>query len=219
MDALLEQVRARALGPEAPNASGVRLSQRGEIRLGPDKPWVPFEAEQIIRASTPQFRWTARVRMAPLFTVRVVDAYEAGRGLLDVRLWGWVPLARESGPEIDAGELIRYLAELPWCPFAYAGNPHLTTRSEDATHLRITAGEGAVRFTVNAQGDVTEAFAESRPRRVGTSSVATAWTGTFSAHVEMGGIRIPGQGVVAWLLEDGPFEYYRGTITELRLTP
>ena len=221
MDALLEKVRARALGPGTPDVSAVRLRQRGEIRLAPDKPWLPFEADQVVRASVAEFRWTARVRMAPLVTVRVVDAYEDGRGRLDARLWGVIRLAHGSGPAIDAGELIRYLAELAWCPPAYVLNPHLTFRSEDETHLRVAAsartGDVSVRLGVDPAGDVVEAYATDRPRLVGKAYVPTGWRGAFSEHRSLAGMRIPTRGVVTWHLDDGPFECFRGTVTDLRL--
>jgi len=220
MDTLLEKVRLRALGTDAHEASGVRLRQRGEIRLAPGRSWLPFEAEQHIRADVPAFRWTARVRMAPLLNVAVVDAYEDGRGRLDARLWRVLPLARGRGPTIDRGELLRYLAELPWCPLAYVGNPWLRLQAEDATHLRVGAtdstGDVSVRLTVGPEGDVLNAYTADRPRTVGTTCVATPWRGTFSDHRLLGGLRIPWHAVVAWELDDGPFECFRGEVTDLR---
>jgi hypothetical protein len=209
VDPLLDKVVARALGGREP-APGVRLHQRGEIRLAPGRTWSRFRAEQVIEARRTSFRWTASVRMAPLCTVKVVDAYEDGCGRLDARLWGLVRVAHGTGPAIDRGELLRYLAELPWCPFAFVANPALRVRSED-DRLVVGIGDVEARLTVDAQGDVVAADA-LRPRDVGGDSVETRWRGTFSDHGDLGGFRGPRKGVVAWQLDDGPFEYWRGEI-------
>lgn len=223
MDALLEKVLSRALGPAETKPSGVRLYQRGTLRLQPGKPWVPFQAEQVIRAAVPGFSWTAMVRMAPLVKVRIVDAFADGRGRLDVRLWRLFRLAKASGPEIDAGDLFRYLAEIPWCPFAWRDNPHLTIQAVDETHVDVSSASSdrdvSVRLTVDPAGDVVGTFAEDRPRLVGKRYVVSPWRGTFSDHAHLGGIRVPRRAVVTWLLDDGPFECFRGEVTELRIEP
>ena len=60
--------------------------------------------------------------MAPLLSGVVEDAFENGRGRLDVKLRGVVPIVRGRGAEIDRGEALRYLAELVWCPLALLQN-------------------------------------------------------------------------------------------------
>jgi hypothetical protein len=147
----------------------------------------------------------------------VVDAYENGRGTLEARLWKLFRVAKASGPETDRGELLRYMAELPWCPYAYRDNAELTIRAMDETHLSVSAGGEELRLTLDPAGDVVEAFAPGRPRLVGNECVPSPWRGTFSGHESLGGIRIPRKGAVSWQLEDGPFEYFRVEIVDLHV--
>ena len=56
----------------------------------------------------------------------------------------------------------------------------------------------------------------TRERLVGGRSVPTPWVGTFSDYRTLGGVRIPARGEVQWLLEHGPYPYWRGTVTALR---
>jgi hypothetical protein len=217
MDPLLEKVVSRALGSGPDRASGVRLQQRGTIRLKPGGRWCPFQAEQVIQAGSVYFRWEARVSIAPLVKVQVVDAYEAGSGLLDVRLWKRFRLATAAGPEIDAGERLRYMSELPWCPYAYRDNRDLTIRAVDESHLSVSGGNEELRLTVDAAGDVVEVFAAARPRLVGEEYVSSPWGATFSRHERLAGLRVPTKASVSWHLEDGPFEYFRGEIVDLQL--
>ncbi|MFZ0257155.1 MAG: DUF6544 family protein, partial [Gammaproteobacteria bacterium] len=43
----------------------------------------------------------------------------------------------------------------------------------------------------------------------------TPWYGRFWNYDERGGMRIPLDGEVAWLLSEGPKPYWRGRITQL----
>jgi hypothetical protein len=79
------------------------LRQAGEMRMAPDRPWFPFEAQEWFAATGIDFRWQAWVRMAPLVTARVVDS--------------------------DKGEaLLRGLSELPWHPLGFLETPSLSGR-------------------------------------------------------------------------------------------
>jgi hypothetical protein len=49
--------------------------------------------------------------------------------------------------------------------------------------------------------------------------VTRPWAGRFSDYAVVGGIRIPTRGEVRWELPDGPFTYWRGTITSIELDP
>jgi len=215
MDPLVEKVVSRALASGPTSALGVRLHQRGTLRLKPGGPWFRFQAEQVIWAGSSRFRWDARISIAPFLKMRVVDAYEDGRGTLDVRFWKLFRVATASGPGVDAGELLRYMAELPWCPYAYRDNPDLTIRAVDERRLSVSCGSEEVRLTLDPAGDVLGAFAARRPRLVGDEYVSSPWSGTFSGHESLGGTRVPRMAVVSWQLAEGPFEYFRGELVDL----
>ena len=123
---LLERVRNFAM-PDGPVVcGGTWLRQRGEMRMGADKPWLPFEAEQRFKGTGIDFRWRAWIRMAPLVPALVIDSFEHGRGVLTARVFGFVPVASSRGPDMDRGEALRGLAELPWRPFAFRQGPLFT---------------------------------------------------------------------------------------------
>ena len=164
----------------------------------------------------PGFHWDARVRMAPLLSVAVTDAFEDGHGRLEVRFLR-LRLAHSAGPDVEEGELMRFLAELPWCPFAMS-NPALQWSARDERSLRVAAQVGATSAAIDMQvddiGRVVRIQAEGRPRLVGKQTVRTAWHGEFSDYREMGGFRLPARAEVAWDLPEGPFVYWRGEIIE-----
>ncbi len=211
---------AQAVRPRARNARVVRLEQQGEMRLGPDRAWQPFVAEEYFAVQTVAFVWQARVRMAPLFSAIVIDRYTHGHGELDARLFNTLRVAHAAGPDIDRGEVLRYLAELPWVPQAIVANGALDWSSLDDHDVLVSTGTGTSRCTVTLHlddaGDIVGASA-LRPRSVGEATVPTPWGGAFSAYADLAGMRVPTHAEVWWELPSGRFVYWRGDVTAVEL--
>jgi hypothetical protein len=62
-------------------------------------------------------------------------------------------------------------------------------------------------------GDVVQTMAE-RPR-LEAGGALTRWVGEYGDYRSFGGIRLPARGEVRWELPDGPFRYWRATITSV----
>lgn len=190
------------------------IEQEGEMRLRPGADWQAFHAVQTFAVAEPAFVWKARFRM-----FRVVDCLVAGAGRLEARLLGVVPVARSSGPDATAAQLLRYLAEIVWAPAAIAANPALSwEQTEDRTVIGRAdhaAVGGELRFIFDAAGDIVEVRGE-RARSTREGLVQTPWSGRFADHRVVGGVRIPTRAEVEWMLEDGAFVYWRATVNRLR---
>jgi len=200
--------------------AGTWLRQEGEMRFSPDRPWMPFTAEQWFRGSGVDFRWQASVRMAPFIRARVVDSFEDGRGTLRARILGFIPVAASTGPATDRGEAMRGLAELPWRPAAFRELRRLSWELVAADKVRGTFNDqttrAAVDFLVDDDGQVLGG-ASHRPRMVGESVVETAWSGSFRNYKMFEGLRVPTSAEASWHLPDGPFPYWRGRVVEFRV--
>jgi len=217
--AIIQSFARRALC-ENPVPKTVWLSQCGEMRANLRDPWRPFIAEQVISIHEPGFVWLARMQAAPLLYAHILDCYVGGEGLLEVRLFGSLRLARAAGPQASRGELMRYLAELAWAPHAMLHNPHLSWSEIDANTIEASAEstDGPARGRlVFENGDITRIEADDRPRAVGGRTIPTRWHGRCFDYREMDGCRIPTRAVVSWLLEEGPFDYWRGRVTAVRM--
>jgi hypothetical protein len=205
---------------ENPVPNTVWLRQCGEMRANIRGSWQPFTAEHVISIHEPGFAWLARMKAMPLLSAHVLDCYVDGEGLLEARLFGSLPLMRAAGAQAARGELMRYLAELAWASHAMLRNPQLSWREMDPTTVEVSAeclaGPVRVRFLFE-NGDITRIEADDRPRVVGRRVVPTRWQGHCRDYREMNGCRIPTRAVATWLLEDGPFEYWRGCVTAFRL--
>lgn len=217
MSDLPNQLRAfveRNVSSRPSGATHVVFHQSGSMRLKEDGKWLPFTAEQRAACAEVEFVWHARVRVAPLLTAVVEDAFEAGHGRLDAKLWGALPVAHEEGPAIDRGEVQRYLAELPWNPAAFVENKALCYADGPDGSVRVWVGDmdTYVDLHFDDVGDIVRTYTLTRDR--GEEGKAP-WEGIFSAYKNYGGLRVPSGGAVSWHLESGKFDYWRGDIIDI----
>jgi hypothetical protein len=218
---LLERVRLFAMpgGPVA--CRGTWLRQRGALRFSADRPWLSFEAEEWFEGRGVDFRWKARVRMAPGVHAVVVDSFLGGKGALTARLFGLLKVAGSSGRDLDRAEALRGLAELPWRPFAFGEGPGFSFEAPADGQLQVSFDDGATRatvdFDVDREGRVLGGRAERRPRLVGRGVLDTPWSGAFHDYREIAGLRLPMAAEATWQLPEGPFTYWRGQVLDFKV--
>jgi hypothetical protein len=100
----------------------LQMKQKGTFRM--EDSWVPFTSVQHSSGALSNlgFVWDATIflpELMPGFSlgnfalpIMVQDTYVRGNGLLEARMLGVLPVTHfEDSPEIDAGELLRWLGE------------------------------------------------------------------------------------------------------------
>ena len=150
--------------------------------------------------------------------VMVADYFVAGIGGLEVMLLGVFPIARMVGTaSMNRGEVLRYLAELPWCPDAIILNRSLDWTVVDAKTIEVSTGEGAERgeltFELDDEGLIVTASAASRPyAEANGQTTERPWRGRFWDYQHLRDRYVPLQGEVEWGLPEGDFVYWRGRL-------
>jgi hypothetical protein len=221
---LLARLRAFLFGGDESTARlvrAVRTIQRGEFRTAPGAKWMPFTAEEFIDANRSAFRWEARFGGGRLGSVAVTDAYEEGHGRLVIKLGGVVPVKKVQGPEVDRGELQRYLAGISSCPPIVLNHRSLAWTASGPVTLRLSDQEDPGGATVDlelAKDGRPLVCRGDRPRLVGKRSILTPWSGTGADFKEWEGFRAARQLEAAWLLPEGPFTYFRAEVTSLTVS-
>lgn len=129
----------------------IRIIERGEMRMSPGAKWIPFTAEQVIETARSNFRWEAKMGGSRFGFITVTDAYEEAHGRLAVKLGGVIPTTRLAGPELDRGELQRYLASIAICPPILLNNPSLEYAAAGAGTLRVRDRQGPAEATVDLE--------------------------------------------------------------------
>lgn len=198
--------------PKPPiNPRGTMISQHGTILLDSGK-WAPFTAEQTFEANRCGFCWHARVKMAPLVTAVVDDAFDHGHGRLEAKVFGFLKVASgESGVELDRGEAIRYLGEIPWNPMAIVHNPEIRFDVAPSGNPRIWTHDPKtyVDCTFDNDGDLVQIETTTRSRG---KEGPMPWSARFLRYGEFDGVRVPISAEVSWDLPSGRQTYWRAEI-------
>jgi hypothetical protein len=220
--ALVKTFALRAGGKRA-GPSVVRVVQKAEMKLQPDQPFFPIDATQLSATRDPGFVWDAKGTMAGVIPLRVVDSYVAGKGWLEARLLGAIPVANATGELVSKGEAMRFLAEFTWNPDALVNATGLTWRQVGDGVVEVSmlteGGLATVRLVFDAGGDIVGIEADDRPMGTGAASRPTRWVGRFREYINLDGYRVPRFGEVAWVLPAGEFVYWRGEIISLTASP
>jgi hypothetical protein len=176
---------------------------------------VPFTADQRFTDGPPGFVWDAEMRAFPLVPVRVRDAYVGGAASMLARVGGLFAVVDQRGSAaLASSALARWLGEAACLPTAFLPGAGVTWEAIDDRSARATVVDGDVRVTAvfhfAPTGEIT-GMTTSRYRDVDGTPVLTPFEGRYGALVDVGGgVRVPGEAEVAWLLPEGRYAYWRG---------
>ncbi|MGQ9603295.1 MAG: DUF6920 family protein [bacterium] len=199
----------------------VRIKQSGTFNTGQTKEkWKRFESRQYVVTHPPSFIWDARIRIVPFLNVFVHDGYVEGRGILEANLLGLIKLMGDLRiPEVDQGELMRYLAEAVWFPTALLPSQGVKWEAIDHSHASATIIDGNAAATLVFEFDnenlISSVYADARAMIRGKEIKFESWQGRFWNYDIKDGMLIPLEGEVAWLIEGKRLPYWRGRIEEI----
>ncbi|MHB1168426.1 MAG: DUF6920 family protein [Longimicrobiales bacterium] len=196
----------------------VRVVWSGEFQSRPAGGWAPFDALQTFTTVPPGFVWDASIRMLPFLPVQVRDSYIAGGAAMNARMGGILPMANETGnPEIARSALTRWLAESAWFPAVLADEPVSWELVSDGV-ARATVTDGAVEasadFHFNPTGELAKLTTE-RHRFTDGENVLTPFEGRYFSYIRWNGVMVPARAEVAWLLPEGRYAYWRGSVERI----
>lgn len=201
---------------DVPAPPHVVMTMRGRMWMAPGKAPIGFTADQHNAVSRRAFVWAARFPFGP-FALRVVDALVDGLGWLEGRFLGGLRVVHVEGPETDRGELIRWLAEVVWTPWAIAGAADMTWEQPDPRTAvgRFTRDGHDVEmtYTFDEDGAPVRITCPDRPREPGERC---RWICEVSELHAFDGVLVPRRGRVSWDLPGGPFTYWEGEILTWR---
>jgi hypothetical protein len=209
----------RALPTVVAGVKAVRVHQAGEMWKKPEARPVKFEATEDFEVHRVAFRWRARFPIVGPLAMNVVDGFGDGEGQLRVSFLG-IPLQKRTGFETSIGQAMRYLAELPWAPYAIAANRELSWRELDDSRVEVSCRAAQrtarVAWEFDSEGDLVRATG-LRPFPQRKSYVPTSWGGEFQDYRTFGDVRIPAAAEAWWELREGRFVYWRGRVDAAEL--
>ena len=195
----------------------VRLKQQGFMRMQPGQKWLPMVAEQCFTTKPPAFLWHTTIRPFPLVSISAIDRFSNGHGNMRIKLWSAITMGNARGPEMDQGELQRYLLEMAWFPTSWLTSA-IEWQAIDANSVKATIHHQGVTASgvlhVNEQGQLTRLSADRYREEHGHYRL-DPWTAQSNEYVEVEGMRIPTSSEVTWHLASGDFTWFRFKITEI----
>lgn len=204
-----------------PIISAVTIDLAGTFNMSTTgEQWKPFTSRQRVVTRRPGFLWDASISMLPGLTVRVVDSYILGRGLLHATIEGLITMADIRGEgDIARGEFMRYFAEAAWYPTALLPSQGVRWEAVDEHSAHATIVDGPLTLTLlfrfNAAGLIDSFRAEARGSMVGDKMVMAPWEGTWSNYQVRDGVQVPFTGEVAWMRPEGRKPYFVGTVASM----
>ena len=204
-----------------PIITAVTIDLAGSFNMSPTgAQWKPFTSRQHVVTRRPGFLWDAEIALLPGVTVRVVDSYIAGEGLLRAAVQGLVKMAEQQGEgDIAHGEFMRWFAEVLWYPTALLPSQGVRWQAVDAHSASATVVDGPLSITLlfrfDEAGLIASFRAEARGGMVGDKLVMAPWEGAWSDYQTVAGVQVPFTGEVAWMRPEGRRPYFIGTVTAL----
>ena len=204
-----------------PIIAAATVELAGTFNMSPTgEQWKPFTSKQRVVTRRPGFLWDAQVAMLPGVTVRVVDSYIAGQGLLHAAMLGLFTVAHVSGGgEIARGELMRYFAEAAWYPTALLPSQRVRWEAVDDRSANATIVDGPLTLTLlfsfNDAGLIESVRAKARGATIGKDMVMLPWEGRCSDYQPRNGMLVPMTDEAAWLPPQGRKVYFVGTVTSM----
>lgn len=195
------------------------IRHTGEFRLN-DR-WTPFTSIQHFSTCPVGFVWDANMKMTPFLNIRVRDSYQNGRGAMTAKVLSLISMVdAHDDPNLDAGSLMRYLAELVWLPTALLPSERLKWTPIDDRRALATLSDGdttvSLEFRFNERGEINRFFAPARVYSTKGDSKSFHWAGRLWNYQERHGMMIPLEGEVSWQMPEGNEPYYKGTIVDVQ---
>ena len=210
-----------ALTPGQAIVSAATIEMTGTFNMSATgEQWSRFASRQRVTTRRPGFLWDARISLLPGLTVRVVDGYIVGNGLLQASIQGLFSMAdMRGGGDIARGEFMRYFAEAVWYPSALLPSQGVRWEAVDERSANASMTDGPITVTLlfrfNDAGLIESFRAEARGGMVGKVMVQAPWEGRFSNYQTRDGMTIPFAGEVAWMRPEGRKPYFKGAVTQL----
>jgi Family of unknown function (DUF6544) len=187
---------AHAIEPGTPLLRRVMLRQHGALRLGG---WRRFTAIQAL-SPLEGFVWAATTSLYGL-PVRGFDRYREDAAQMRHRLFGVVPLASASGPDLGRSAAARQLSEMVWVP-AVALSPEVDWKPVDAARATaVTRCDGYVHevtITVRPDGELQSVTIPRWHRTGGGPWREELFAAVFHGESNFGGYTVPVHASAGW---------------------
>ncbi|MGH9887345.1 MAG: DUF6544 family protein [bacterium] len=185
----------------------------GQIRSGPNAPWMPFTAEQynFFRPAARYFIMGASRSGVPF---QALHAYEGATATMRVRVASLVNVVDARGAEMDVAETVTLFNDM--CVFAPAALIAAPVRWTEIDSHTVAASFTNAEHTIGAtlrfsdNGELADFVSDDRSASAdGRAFTRMRWSTPLSAYRDFDGYRIASRGEGRWHAAEGEYAYIR----------
>lgn len=189
------------------------FKQKGQMKLQPDqKEWAPAKIDQYVTTNSPGFLWKVNMKMFSLLDIAGRDKFQQGNAAMTIKIGSLIPVVNTTNNQkTNQSTMQRFLMELPWYPSA-ALSPYITWKEVDQNTVIATMNDqgvkGSATFYFDSEGEFLKVSA-MRYKDSDEKAKLVECIGEAKAYRVVDGIRIPTKMNITWILDDGPFTWYK----------
>jgi hypothetical protein len=141
------------------------------------------------------------------------DQYLGGEGSILMKMAAVFPVADQSGADLRAAGLMRFLNEMMWFPAAFAGD-NVRWRPVDGNSAEVTIVDRGMTAAAVMFFDGDGRPVNFVAQRYNTDTRrAETWETPITDYGVLGGLNLPAKGKAVWKLAGGDFTYIELEIT------
>ncbi|AFY55519.1 hypothetical protein Riv7116_3040 [Rivularia sp. PCC 7116] len=205
-----------AIEQGTPLANSVKLNMNGSFRLSADKPWLPMQAEQIIRAFK-GFVWKAKIGSGLMkFIGSDYCFYNFAR--MRFSIWGIIPVINAHNQDITRSAIGRLAGESFWLPSALLPQNGVVWQAIDNNTIEASMkvdGESVnLTFTIDSDGKLLKvSVLRWGDKTEDGSHTYITFGGEVLEEKTFAGFTIPSQITAGWWFgTDKYFNFFRANI-------
>lgn len=189
------------------------MKHTGQMRLDPESDkWLSARATQRVGLIQPGFAWQVEADVAPGLNVLGLDSFIDGSAGMQIKVLGVLPVANvRDTEEVNESTLHRYLLEMGWYP-QMALHKDIRWTEIDANRAKATMAVMGVQASVVIEINEKGQFVASKAHRYydGNKPLKRIpFEGHAGQHAVFDGVEIPSEMEAVWILDKGPFKWYK----------
>jgi len=190
------------------------------IKMSADKKWISLDCYQFNSVPEPTRIVYMKSSILGVFPFEGRDKYQDGHGNMLIKLLKIIKVADAKGKEMDESALVTILAETLIIP-TYALQDYIKWYAIDSNTvkalIKYNGTEVSGLFYFNEQGEIIRFQTDDRYySEKGTKYKKVKWSGVLGNYIEKNGIKFPSDFRAIWHNEEGDFEYFKGTIADIK---
>ncbi|MFD2515585.1 DUF6544 family protein [Pontibacter locisalis] len=195
------------------------LYDHAAIKLKPDRDWLKLDCQQFNSSLTTTRIALMRSKLFKIIPFSGKDKYQNNQGNMLIQLAGFT-VSDANGPEMNKAALVTYLSESVLLPSAIL-DPNIKWQEVESRTLRGTINHAGISvsglFLFNDQNEIYEFQTEDRYYASNSRSYKrTRWSAFLRDYKIVSGYRIPTTLSAVWHLPEGDYEYFKGTLKEIK---